>query len=340
MADAAAPDRFLIALAALELLADTAARSPLLLVVEDAQWLDRPSGDVLAFVARRLESEPIALLAAVREGYASALGEAGLPELRLEGLEAAAGALLAAHAPALAPRVRERLLGEAAGNPLALMELPVALGSDQLGGAALPEWLPLTARLEQAFAARVSELPTITRRLLLVAAVDHDGDLAEVLGAAAAMLDQADAAVKPEALAPTVEARLVEVDEQGLRFRHPLVRSAVHQAASVWERQAAHAALAQVLADQPDRRAWHRAASTLGPDEAVAAELEQVAAGAQRRGALRVAAAARSCPSTPPPGRSVELVSGATLKVYPGAPMAWPRSPPTRTSSTPTCSPS
>ena len=133
MADAAAPDRFLIALAALELLADTAARSPLLLVVEDAQWLDRPSGDVLAFVARRLESEPIALLAAVREGYASVLGEAGLPELRLEGLEAAAaGALLAAHAPALAPRVRERLLGEAAGNPLALMELRVALGSDQL----------------------------------------------------------------------------------------------------------------------------------------------------------------------------------------------------------------
>jgi DNA-binding CsgD family transcriptional regulator len=133
MADAAAPDRFLITLAALELLADTAARSPLLLVVEDAQWLDRPSGDVLAFVARRLVSEPIALLAAVREGYASVLGEAGLPELRLEGLEAAAaGALLAAHAPALAPRVRERLLGEAAGNPLALMELRVALGSDQL----------------------------------------------------------------------------------------------------------------------------------------------------------------------------------------------------------------
>jgi hypothetical protein len=168
MADVAAPELFLIALAALELLADTAARSPLLLLVEDAQWLDRPTGDVLAFVARRLESERIVLLAAVREGYASALGEAGLPELRLEGLEAAAaGALLAAHAPTLAPRVRERLLAEAAGNPLALLELPVALRSDQLGESALPEWLPLTARLEGAFAARVGELPAVTRRLLL-----------------------------------------------------------------------------------------------------------------------------------------------------------------------------
>jgi DNA-binding CsgD family transcriptional regulator len=292
MAEVAAPDLFLIALAALELLADTAARAPLLLIVEDAQWLDHPTGDVLAFVARRLESEPIVLLAAVREGYVSALGEAGLPELGLEGLAAApAGALLAANAPALAPQVRARLLGEAAGNPLALMELPVALPSDQLGGGALPEWLPLTARLERAFAARVSELPAMTRWLLLVAAVDHDGALGEVL-AAAAVLDRADAAEELEALTPAVDAGLVEVDELGLRFRHPLVRSAIHQAASFPERHAAHAALAQVLADQPDRRAWHRAASSLGPDEEVAAELEALAARAQHRGALGVAAAA------------------------------------------------
>ena len=186
MTEVAAPDRFLIALAALELLADTAARAPLLLIVEDAQWLDRPTSDVLAFVARRLASEPIVLLAAVRQGHASALGEAGLPELRLAGLEeAAAAALLAAHAPELAPWVRKRLLAEAAGNPLALLELPAALPSDQLRGGALPEWLPLTARLEHAFAARVSELPAMTRRLLLVAAVDHDGALAEVLAATA-----------------------------------------------------------------------------------------------------------------------------------------------------------
>jgi DNA-binding CsgD family transcriptional regulator len=317
MTEVAAPDRFLIALAALDLLADTAARAPLLLIVEDAQWLDRPTGDVLAFVARRLGSEPIVLLAAVRKGHASALGEAGLPELRLAGLEeAAAAALLAAHAPVLAPWVRERLLAEAAGNPLALLELPLALGSDQLRGGALPEWLPLTARLEHAFAARVSELPAMTRRLLLVAAVDHDGALAEVL-AAAALLDQEDAAVTVERLAPAVGARLVEVDERGLRFRHPLVRSAIHQAATFPERHAAHAALARVLVDQPDRRAWHRAASTVGPDEEVAAELEEVAARAQRRGGLGVAAAALERAarlSADPAGQGNRLLRAAELE--------------------------
>jgi DNA-binding CsgD family transcriptional regulator len=292
MTDAAAPDRFLIALAALELLADTASRAPLLVVVEDAQWLDRPTGDVLAFVARRLESEPIVLLVAVREGQASALGEAGLPELRLEGLEAAAAAeLLATHAPALAERVRERLLAEAAGNPLALVELPVALGPDQLGKGVLPEWLPLTARLERAFAARVSELPAVTRRLLLVAAVDHEGALAEVL-VAASILEPTETPIEVAALAPAVAARLIQVDASGVRFRHPLVRSAIHQAASFPERHAAHAALARVLVDQPDRRAWHRAASSVGPDEGIAAELEEVAARAQHRGGLAVAAAA------------------------------------------------
>jgi hypothetical protein len=172
------------------------------------------------------------------------------------------------------------------------MELPAALESTQLAGATLlPEWLPLTARLERAFAARVSELPAMTRRLLLVAAVDHDGALAEVLEAAA-FLNGEDAALMMEAFAPAAEARLVEVDERGVRFRHPLVRSAIHQAASFPERQAAHAALAHVLFDQPDRRVWHRAASTLGPDAAVAAELEQLAVRAQRRGGLGVAAAA------------------------------------------------
>ena len=301
----------------MELLADTAARAPLLVVVEDAQWLDRPTDDVLAFVARRLASEPIVLLAAVREGQASALGEAGLPELRLEGLEeAAAVELLAAHAPALAERVRERLLAEAAGNPLALVELPVALGSDQLGKGVLPEWLPMTARLERAFAARVLELPAVTRRLLLVAAVDHDGALAEVL-AAASILEPTEAPMGVEALAPAVAARLIEVDELGVRFRHPLMRSAIHQAASFPERHAAHAALARVLVDQPDRRAWHRAASSVGPDEAIAAELEEVAVRAQRRGGLGVAAAAleRAAKlSADPAGQGHRLVRAAELE--------------------------
>ncbi len=315
MADAAAPDLFLIALAALELLADTAAGAPLLLSVEDAQWLDRPTGDVLAFVARRLESEPIVLLASIREGYESPLVEAGLAELRLEGLDqAAAGELLDAHAPRLGRGVRERLLDEAAGNPLALTELPAALGADQLGGGALlPTRLPLTARLEHALAARVSELPAAARTLLLVAAVDDGEALAEVL-AAAATIDRTDAGV--EALASAVDARLVEVDGMELRFRHPLVRSAVHQAAGVSERQAAHAALATVLAGQPDRRAWHRAAASLGPDEEAAGELEQVAARAQRRGAIAVAVAAleRSAMlSDDPAGRGRRLLGAAEL---------------------------
>jgi AAA ATPase-like protein len=291
MTDAAAPDLFLIALAVLELLADTAEGSPLLLGVEDAQWLDHPTSDVLAFVARRLESEPIVLLAAIREGYESPLVEAGLAELRLEGPDqVATGALLEGHAPELGRAVRRRLLDEAEGNPLALTELPAALGADQLGEAAmLPARLPLTARLERALAARVLELPAATRTLLLVAAVDDGGVLAELL-AAAAVVRGTDVTV--EALALALDARLIEVDEIELRFRHPLVRSAVHQAASVWERQAAHAALAQVLAGQPDRHAWHRAAASLGPDEEAAGELEQVATRAQRRGAIAVAVAA------------------------------------------------
>jgi hypothetical protein len=263
------------------------------------------------------------LLTAVREGHASALLDIGLRELRLEGLEeTAAAALLAAHAPALAPGVRKRLLAEAAGNPLALLELPAALASDQLRAGALPEWLPLTARLERAFAARVSELPVVTRRLLLVAALDHDGALAEVLAAAAA-LERTEAVLEMDALAPAVEARLVEVDERGLRFRHPLVRSAIHQAASFPERYAAHGALAQVLEDQPDRRAWHRAASTVGPDEAVAAELEEVAARVLRRGGLGVAAAALERAarlSDGPSGQGSRLLRAAELEFELGRP--------------------
>ena len=290
----ATPELFLIALAALDLLADAAADSPLLLVAEDAQWLDGSTCDVLAFVARRLASEPIALLIAIREGYGGPLEEAGLPELRLQGLDrATAGKLLDDHGPGLAPAVRQRLLEEAAGNPLALVELPDALRAEQRGGGTLlPPWLPLTARLERAFAARVSELPAATRSLLLVAAVDDGGVLSEVLDAAATLSGAESGMQAVEALAPAVAARLVEVDELELRFRHPLVRSAIHQAASVSQRHAAHAALAKVLAGQPDRRVWHRAASIAGPDEEIAAELEKAAAGARQRGGIVVAVAA------------------------------------------------
>jgi DNA-binding CsgD family transcriptional regulator len=193
-------------------------------------------------------------------------------------------------APDLATAVRQQLLNEAAGNPLALVELPGALGSGKsTGGSLLSAQLPLTARLEQTFALRVGELPPANRTLLLVAAVDDQGSLGEVLKAAS-VVDGANHSV--EALGPAVTARLVEIDETEFRFRHPLVRSAIRQAASVAERHAAHAALAHVLADQPDRRAWHRAASIVGPDESVASELEAAAERAVTRGAPAAAAAA------------------------------------------------
>jgi DNA-binding CsgD family transcriptional regulator len=289
--DWAPSESFLIALAALNLLAERAVRTPLLLIVDDAQWLDSPTADVLAFVARRLESEPMMVLIAIRSGYPSPLGDAGLPELQLGALgEAAAAAILDGEASGLAPKVRARLLVEAAGNPLALVELPMALAAGQLrGGASLPTQLPLTARLEAAFAVRASELPDATRTLLLVASIDDAGVLDELFRAATAVRGSA---MTAGILRPAVTARLVEVEDNALRFRHPLMRSAILQAASDAERRTAHAALAGVLSAQPDRAVWHRAAATIGPDEEVALELEAAAARAQRRGGNAVAVAA------------------------------------------------
>jgi DNA-binding CsgD family transcriptional regulator len=288
MSDEAPPELFLIGLATLELIGDTAEGSPVLLVIEDAHWIDEPSCSVLAFVARRLASEAAVMLIAVREGLASLFDDADLPELRLAGLtEDAARGLLDSSAPGLEPVLRERLIAEAAGNPLALVELPEAVRSEQLaGGPLVPSRLPLTARLERAFAAQGSGLPAATRSALLAAAADDASVLGEVLDAASALENTG---LTVDVLAPAVAARLVEVHETGLRFRHPLVRSAIYQAASASRRQAAHAALASLLSDQPDRRAWHRAAAALGPDEQVAADLDAAAVRAGRHGALAVA---------------------------------------------------
>jgi DNA-binding CsgD family transcriptional regulator len=291
MTDAAAPDPFLIAMAALELLSDAAARSPVTLIVEDAHWLDRPTADALAFVGRRVESDPIVLLAAIRDGYDSSLLEAGLPELHLDPLaDGAAQELLDAHFPELAPAVRNRLLDEAEGNPLALLELPAALGSGvRSGEEGLPTRLPLTTRLERAFASRAAELPSATRTLLRIAAVDDGGVLAEILSAAEIVAGRRPTV---EALVPAVDVQLIDVNGPTVRFRHPLVRSAIHQAASVAERHAAHAALAEVLADDKDRRVWHRAAAAVGMDPTIASELEEAAGRAQRRGGIVAAVAA------------------------------------------------
>ncbi len=216
-----APDIFLIALATLDLLAEAAASSPLLLIVEDAHWLDTASCDVLAFVARRLELEPIVLLFSVREGNVSRLEEAQLAELALDGLEDAdAGSLLDQHAPAITPEARRRLLETAAGNPLALVELPRAAGLSSFDGSFGLTPLPITERLERAFSDQLKALPEVTRRLLLVAALDEGGGLNEQVEAAAALAGRP---VTTAALAPAEAAGLVSLHEAGVRFRHPLV---------------------------------------------------------------------------------------------------------------------
>ena len=286
-----AAELYLIALATLELISETAGSRPLLLIVEDAHWLDQPSCAALAFVARRLAAEPAAMLIAIRAGHDSPIDAANLPELRLEGLdEQAAEALLDTRAADLGPVARRRLFDDAAGNPLALVELPTALRSAHLDEVLLPARLPLTTRLEQSFTRQQTDLPLGTRAVLLVASADDGGVPAELLKAATIA---SGTEVRVDALTPAVAAGLVEVGPGGLRFRQPLARSAIYQAASPAQRQAAHAALAEVLAGQPDRRVWHRAAAALGPDEEVAADLDETAVRAERRGAVAVAISAQ-----------------------------------------------
>jgi DNA-binding CsgD family transcriptional regulator len=319
---APAPDPFMIALAALNLLACAAEHMPLLLIVDEAQWLDPPTASALAFIARRVEAEPIAVLFALRNGAASTLDGAGLPELRLGGLdEEAAGALVDASAADLTPGLRRRVLEIAAGNPLALLELPDAL---RLDDARIDGYLPgtasLTSTLERAFAQQVSGLPAQTRDLLLAAAADERAAAAELL-AAASFLGGAE--VPLDALAPAERAGLAGVAGGSIIFRHPLVRSAVYQSAGAGGRRRAHAALAAVLTGEPDRRLWHVAASTAGPDESVATEVELLSARLARRGAtgMAIAAARRAADlSTDPARRCSRLLRAAELASETGAP--------------------
>jgi DNA-binding CsgD family transcriptional regulator len=319
---APAPDPFMITLAALNLLACAAEHMPLLLIVDEAQWLDPPTASALAFIARRVEAEPIAVLFALRNGAASTLDGAGLPELRLGGLdEEAAGALVDASAADLTPGLRRRVLEIAAGNPLALLELPDAL---RLDDARIDGYLPgtasLTSTLERAFAQQVSGLPAQTRDLLLAAAADERAAAAELL-AAASFLGGAE--VPLDALAPAERAGLAGVAGGSIIFRHPLVRSAVYQSAGAGGRRRAHAALAAVLTGEPDRRLWHVAASTAGPDESVATEVELLSARLARRGAtgMAIAAARRAADlSTDPARRCSRLLRAAELASETGAP--------------------
>jgi DNA-binding CsgD family transcriptional regulator len=314
-ASSATPDSFLIALATLDLLADAAASAPILIVAEDAQWLDRPTSDVLTFVARRLESDPIAMLLAVRDDRQSPLLGAGLKELRLGGLsESDAEALLDGRAPRLNASIRRTLLDEARGNPLALIELPAAMQDGRHTDRLEPEKpLLLTTRLETAFSSRYLELPPPTRTVLLAAALDDESDLAEVLAAASVA---SGGPITADALTPATASRLIEVDQNEIRFRHPLIRSAIRQSASLSERLAGHAALAAGLGREPDRRAWHLASSVIGRDEDVATQLDVLATKARARGAAAVSVTAleRAAELSPDPARRAErLLRAAEL---------------------------
>jgi predicted ATPase len=278
-----APDRLLVSNAALTVLRRVAAARPVLVVVDDLPWLDRASAVVLGFVARRLAGSRVGFLAASRSELESFFERAGLPEHEVAPLdEEAAGGLVSARFPKLARRVRQRVVAEAGGNPLALLELSAA--SSDSRPAALAGWpavLPLSRRLQAMFASRVTGLPARTRLLLLLLmmALDGTGDLRvlEATGDRAQGLDD---------LAAAEQARLAYVDQKihRLAFRHPLIRSAVVELSADDERRRAHGELAGLLADQPDRRAWHLAEAAVGPDEHVAALLEQAAHRILRRG--------------------------------------------------------
>jgi DNA-binding CsgD family transcriptional regulator len=288
MAEGQPPDRFLVGLAALGLLAGQAARKPLLCLIDDAHWLDRESADVLAFVARRLDADSIAMVFAVREPTPAPGQLAGLPELRLAGLaEEDARALLTAAAGARPGRpVADQIIADTGGNPLALIEIGRELADGRLDGDPfLPGPVPLGRRLEQRYLREVRQLPAATQSLLLTAAADPTGDpglLARAGRELGFTLESAAAA----------ESRHLITIRNTVRFRHPLIRSAVYYGAPFAQRQHVHASLAEAAGPaEPDQRAWHLAHAVMGPDENVAAELERAAERASRRGGWSEASA-------------------------------------------------
>jgi DNA-binding CsgD family transcriptional regulator len=282
------PDRFLVALAALSLLAEVGSDRPLLCLVDDAQWLDDASGEVLGFVARRLKAESLAIVFAVRQP-SEARQLVGLPELPVRGLaKEDARVVLATVVPGLLDeRIRDRIVAETHGNPLALLELPQGLTAAELaGGFGLPAAQALSGRIEESFLQRLEALPEDARLLLLVAAAEPVGDALLVWRA----VERLGTGVSSTTAAET--EGLLEIDEQ-VTFRHPLVRSAVYRSAPPPERRTVHLALAEVTDPEvdADRRAWHLASAAPGPDEEVAVELERSAGRAQARGGLAAAAA-------------------------------------------------
>jgi DNA-binding CsgD family transcriptional regulator len=308
-----APDRFLMGLSVLGLLSETAGERPLVCVVDDQQWLDHASAQALGFAARRLAADPVGLVFAAR---VPGQDVAGLPELVVEGLaeDDAQELLNWVLTGPLDARVRDRIIAETHGNPLAMLELSRGLTPAQLtGGFGPSSAVPLDGRIEESFGRQLETLPAQTRRLVQLAAADPTGDPVLVWRAAGRL------AIGAGAAGPAVEAGLAEFGAR-VRFRHPLVRSAAYRSASVQTRQELHGALAEATdpAADPDRRAWHRAQATPGPDEEVAAELEQSAGRAQRRGGLAAAAAflERSAGLTLDPARRAQRALAAAQAKY------------------------
>jgi DNA-binding CsgD family transcriptional regulator len=306
------PERFLVGVATLTLLAQAAEQQPLLCVVDDGQWLDQASAQVLGFVARRLLAERIGLVCAARLGIGDDVF-AGLPELRLRGLsdgDARRLLLRNLHGP-LDAAVCDEIIAESHGNPLALLELPRTFRpADLAGGYGLPDSQPVASRIEQSYVRRLRLLPSDTQLLALAAAAEPLGNPGLLHRAVGAL------GIDMTAATPAMDARLLQVRGR-VEFAHPLVRSAVYRAATAEHRYRAHHALAEATnADlDPDRRAWHRACATAGPDEDVAAELERSAGRAQCRGGYAAAAAflTRATALTPDPTRQVQRALNAAL---------------------------
>ncbi|QTE27970.1 helix-turn-helix transcriptional regulator [Pengzhenrongella sicca] len=310
--ETAVGDIFAVALAALSLLRDCAGTTRVVLVAEDLHWIDRATTDVLAFVARRIDADAVAIVASAREAPRGAMADVLAEVLTLGGLDdVSAGQLVDASAPGLDAALRGRLLREAHGNPLALVELSIAW-SRLPPGTLIASWVPVTTRLAHTFAARIDQLPGPCRTAVLVAALNDGPSLWEVLTAASLAVG---APLTSRALEPAIEARLVELAGGDIRFRHPLMRFAIAEGAALAERQDAHSALARVLPDA-DRVAWHRAAAASEPDEDVAIALDGSAARARRRGAVGVAVASleRGARLSPEPSqRGRRLVRAAEL---------------------------
>ena len=281
----AAPDRFLVGLAVLSLLSEAAEERPVLCVVDDAQWLDQGSAITLAFVARRLRAEPVGLVFAAREPGDQLRH---LPDLRVVGLRNGEARALLSSAVRfrLDEQVRDRIVAETRGNPLALLELPRGLSATELAGFGTRSVSALSNGIAESFRRRLAALPEQTQRLLLIAAADPLGEPTVVWRAAALQ------GISPEAGAPAEEAGLCEFGAH-VRFRHPLVRAAAYAAGPGGGRRRAHAAIAEVTDAEadPDRRAWHRALASAGPDDEVADELERSAVRARARGGPAAAAA-------------------------------------------------